>query len=280
MGWFDSMAAGAAKTAQAAQQQFPNSYGIDPNQTVMGVPIGQMLQQYNQSQQQQTNPWGATPATPNAVQSGSLAALGGGVGRNAPIYNPVQPPQSGPQPVPGMPPQQMMPQPPQQGNRIDPTTGQPLSDQDITNTQQRLAELQKDDWKYPVPFAGSNPNDPRTSEMNILSQRLYGSGAMPMPQMQKIGDVLGNRGSGQPINQPMGSLQSLGGGPIAATVGNALNGVGSSPNMSGPIGSVVSNAVNQAMVNLRGPDGSTKAVPQSDLAHWLSRGAQQIQGAF
>ncbi len=28
-----------------------------------------------------------------------------------------------------------------------------------------------------------------------------------------------------------------------------------------------------SMVNLRGPDGSMKAVPQSDLAHWLSKGA-------
>ncbi len=61
----------------------------------------------------------------------------------------------------------------------------------------------------------------------------------------------GNRGNGQPLNQPMGptglapfpgSLQSLGG------------------NQS-------------SMVNLRGPDGSMKAVPQNDLAHWLSKGA-------
>jgi hypothetical protein len=31
-----------------------------------------------------------------------------------------------------------------------------------------------------------------------------------------------------------------------------------------------------SMVNLRGPDGSMKAVPQSDLAHWLSKGAVQV----
>jgi hypothetical protein len=46
----------------------------------------------------------------------------------------------------------------------------------------------------------------------------------------------------------MGSLQSLGGGQL---------------NQSG-------------MVNLRGPDGSNKAVPQNDLAHWLSKGAVRV----
>jgi hypothetical protein len=44
-----------------------------------------------------------------------------------------------------------------------------------------------------------------------------------------------------------GSLQSLGGGM----------------NQSG-------------MVNLRGPDGSSQAVPQNDLAHWLSKGAVRV----
>jgi hypothetical protein len=68
----------------------------------------------------------------------------------------------------------------------------------------------------------------------------------------------GNRGSGQPINQPMsglpfqsmatGSLQSLGGGQLNAS----------------------------GMVNLRGTDGTTKAVPQQDLAHWLSKGAVRV----
>jgi hypothetical protein len=105
----------------------------------------------------------------------------------------------------------------------------------------------------------------------------------------------GNRGSGQPISQPnlgmadnpmapirqpgfvppdpsqmayttgQGSLQSLGGfGMDPAAVQRGAQG-------AAQIGQ---------MINLRGPDGSTKAVPQSDLAHWLSRGAQQIQGAF
>jgi hypothetical protein len=56
-------------------------------------------------------------------------------------------------------------------------------------------------------------------------------------------------GSGQPINQPMGSLQSLGGGQL---------------NQSG-------------MVTLRAPDGSqTKAVPADQVAHWLSRGAVRV----
>jgi hypothetical protein len=36
-------------------------------------------------------------------------------------------------------------------------------------------------------------------------------------------------------------------------------------------------ATNQSgMVNLRGPDGSMKAVPQSDMAHWLSKGAVRV----
>lgn len=61
-----------------------------------------------------------------------------------------------------------------------------------------------------------------------------------------------NRGGGQPLNQPMGSLQSLG--------------MGGSPSLSG------------SSVMLRGPDGSTQAVPQSDLAHWLSKGATMAMG--
>jgi hypothetical protein len=45
-----------------------------------------------------------------------------------------------------------------------------------------------------------------------------------------------------------GSLQSLGGGQLNAS----------------------------GMVNLRGTDGTTKAVPQQDLAHWLSKGAVRV----
>jgi hypothetical protein len=119
--------------------------------------------------------------------------------------------------------------------------------------------------------------------MNILEGRMSAWQAMPgnAPVYQPNGPIFGggkdstgmplisgdqgNRGSGQPINQPMtpqitpmgevlgpqagtGSLQSLGGGQL---------------NSSG-------------MVNLRGPDGSTKAVAQNDLAHWLSRGAVRV----
>jgi hypothetical protein len=202
------------KAAQSAQQQFPNSYGIDPNQTVMGVPIGQMLQQYNQSQQQQRNPWGATPATPNAVQSGSLAALGGGIGRRAPIYNPVQPPQNGPQPVPGMPPRQ-----------FDPNMGQTV--------------------------IGSEPWNPLT---------------------------VGNRGSGQPINQPMATDQ--GGWKQNWNPDGSAGPDNPDQNArTQPMGSLQSLGLNQSgMVNLRGPDGSMKAVPQSDMAHWLSKGAVRADG--
>jgi hypothetical protein len=260
-------------------------------------------------------------------QSGSLAALGGGVGRNAPIYNPVQPPQSGPQPVPGMLPQPMrdlMPgggqagtpgfdapwpntgfpggggfwnPPPNMRPIADNGNGGPMTQQDYDNTVKRYNELLPESQKYFRDFGPPDPNDPTRNEMNILAGRMAAWQAMPgnAPVYQPNGPIFGggkdstgmplisgdqgNRGSGQPINQPMGSLQALGGGPIAATVGNALNGVGSQPNMGGPIGATVSNALNQSgMVNLRGPDGSMKAIPQSDLAHWLSKGATMAMG--
>jgi hypothetical protein len=223
-------------------------------------------------------------------QGGSLAALGGGTGRNAPIYNPVQPPQSGPQPVPGMPPRPMrdliLPgggggfwnPPPNIGVQVDNGNGGPMTQQDYDNTVKRYNELLPESQKYFRDFGPPDPNDPTRNEMNILAGRMLAWQAMPgnAPVLQPMGNSegpggftghaqdpnfgqlgtigagpYGNRGSGQPLNQPMGSLQGLGGGM----------------NQSG-------------MVNLRGPDGSTKAVPQSDLAHWLSRGAQQIQGAF
>jgi hypothetical protein len=77
---------------------------------------------------------------------------------------------------------------------------------------------------------------------------MFTGGGKDSTGMPLISDGPGNRGSGQPINQPMGSLQSLGGGQL---------------NQSG-------------MVTLRGTDGTTKAIPQSDVAHWLSRGAVRV----
>jgi hypothetical protein len=165
-------------------------------------------------------------------QGGSLAALGGGTGRGAPIYNPA-----GPQPVPGMPPRPMRDLMP------DPTAPQ-----------------------------------------------------QPFRTFQDVIDG-GNRGSGQPINQPMGPPGSQG-GPLPADAGpmpqfgpygggydqnthqwvSNTQPVGIAPTGgTGSLQSLGGGQLNQSgMVNLRGPDGSTKAVSQNDLAHWLSKGAVRV----
>jgi hypothetical protein len=77
--------------------------------------------------------------------------------------------------------------------------------------------------------------------------------------------VLGNRGSGQPISQPMATSQPLpwDGSGGQSSMGGSLQSLGGGMNQSG-------------MVNLRGPDGSSQAVPQNDLAHWLSKGAVRV----
>jgi hypothetical protein len=105
----------------------------------------------------------------------------------------------------------------------------------------------------------------------------------------------GNRGSGQPINQPMNPNQ----GHVTPFAGpgwdynyDPTTGRGTQTNSRGQTtdynypasqlpnqGSLQSlgGGMNQSsMVNLRGPDGSSKAVPQTDLAHWLSRGAVRV----
>lgn len=138
---------------------------------------------------------------------------------------------NGPQPVPGQPPR-IWPNDPYQGGSATTMPMQP-----------------------PPPSMFFNPD----------GSPMFTGGGKDSTGMPLISDGPGNRGSGQPINQPMtpqitpmgevlgpqagtGSLQSLGGGQL---------------NSSG-------------MVNLRGPDGSTKAVAQNDLAHWLSRGAVRV----
>jgi hypothetical protein len=96
----------------------------------------------------------------------------------------------------------------------------------------------------------------------------------------------GGGGSGQPINQPMVPGSGLGGtwtpqdaarftqnsGPMPASGGGFI---------SQPMGSLQSlggGQLNQSgMVTLRAPDGSqTKAVPADQVAHWLSRGAVRV----
>jgi hypothetical protein len=99
--------------------------------------------------------------------------------------------------------------------------------------------------------------------------------------MPLISDGPGNRGSGQPINQPMGGNPNW---PTPTNGGINPQGVPklqpdgtySTPPM-GSLQSLGGGQLNQSgMVNLRGPDGSSKAVPQSDLAHWLSKGAVRV----
>ncbi len=189
---------------------------------------------------------------PGMLQSsGALAALGSG--------------QNSPQPVPGMPPKQFDPS--MGGGLFDPGWGMERGPQPPSQ------------FKLPT-----DPNDPRYQPGGDLyfdpSRSSEGPGGLTgRAQDPSYWQLGGNRGSGQPINQPMatdqggwrqnwnpdgtagpdnpdqnartqpmGSLQSLGGGQL---------------NSSG-------------MVNLRGPDGSMKAVPQSDMAHWISRGAVRV----
>jgi hypothetical protein len=141
---------------------------------------------------------------------------------------------------------------------------------------------------------GMNPNLPprdlETGGYNNPSQGHIIDGPSPFPMMPYPG---GNRGSGQPINQPLSPLL---GGPIqdnGAALGQATDqgpygqktpqqiqqylqqggyqGMGSLQSLGG-------GQLNQSgMVTLRAPDGSqTKAVPADQVAHWLSRGAVRV----
>jgi hypothetical protein len=82
------------------------------------------------------------------------------------------------------------------------------------------------------------------------------SDAGPMPQFGPYGG-----GYDQNTHQWVNNTQPVGFAPTGGS--GSLQSLGGGMNQSG-------------LVTLRGPDGSTKAVPQSDLAHWLSRGAQQV----
>jgi hypothetical protein len=190
---------------------------------------------------------------------------------------------NGPQPVPGQPPRMM--QPPLATSQPMPWdfSGGATTDQGMPGGENGRGPggpfYQPSPFKFP-----SDPNDPRYQPGGDLyfdpSRSSEGPGGLTGhaqdPGYWQLG---GNRGSGQPINQPnlgmadnptapvrqpgfvapdpsqmayttgMGSLQSLGGGQL---------------NQSG-------------MVTLRAPDGSqTKAVPADQVAHWLSRGAVRV----
>ncbi len=145
----------------------------------------------------------------------------------------------------------------------------------------------------PQPVPGMPPRDLETGGYNNPTQGHIIDGPSPFPMMPYPGgkDSTGmplitdnwnpdNRGSGQPINQPMSgfdpvtALRSGSGGSMLGAATNAAAGL--------PMGSLQSLGGGQlnasGMVNLRGPDGSMKAVPQSDLAHWLSKGATMAMG--
>jgi hypothetical protein len=190
-----------------------------------------------------------------------------------------------------------------------------MTQQDYDNTLKRYNELLPESQKYFRDFGPPDPNDPTRNEMNVLGQRLEAWQAMPGngavyrtmgggegpggftgqnqdPNFGQLGTIgagpYGNRGSGQPINQPMGiqigdnpnqpvnmgmspsqptsfplgSLQSLGGSIPGSTTMAANAG---DWNGQGTMGG--------GFVSLRGPDGSMKQVPADQLSHWLSRGA-------
>jgi hypothetical protein len=109
-----------------------------------------------------------------------------------------------------------------------------------------------------------------------------------------------NRGSGQPLSQPMGGYQAPGmatwtpaaGVPNGWQAGGIENPFGASGQQ--PLGSLQSlggsipgsppmaanagdwngqGTMGGGFVSLRGPDGSMKQVPADQLSHWLSRGA-------
>jgi hypothetical protein len=198
------------------------------------------------------------------------------------------------------------------GAGIDPSTGQPMTQQDYDNTLKRYNELLPESQKYFRDFGPPDPNDPTRNEMNVLGQRLEAWQAMPgnAPVYQTMGGgegpggftgqnqdpnfgqlstvgagPYGNRGSGQPISQPMGGYQAPGmatwtpaaGVPNGWQAGGIENPFGASGQQ--PLGSLQSlgGGMSQSgMVNLRGTDGTTQAVPQQDLAHWLSKGAVRI----
>jgi hypothetical protein len=127
------------------------------------------------------------------------------------------------------------------------------------------------DWDQHL--VGSRPGEPGFDPNKGFNQILYPGGQLPLGWQPNTGGMNPNQpdAGGMGIPPPVGiaptggtgSLQSLGGTGIPGMVQRGAQAITQS-----------------GMVNLRGPDGSTKAVPQSDLAHWLSRGAQQIQGAF
>ncbi len=200
------------------------------------------------------------------VGQGSLAALGSGVGRNAPIYNPVQPPQNGPQPVPGMPPRSF--DGPVIGTGF-PGPGQPPFDPNVVINGGWGSE-------GPGGFTG-HAQDPNFRPT-------------PIP-----GGPYGNRGSGQPLNQPMGggALAGLGmqvpvgGTPTSSQINAAwANMPGGQPTQSGYVDPSTLNSsiaggagLSQSdMVTMQGPDGTTKTMPRSEAAHWLSKGATMAMG--
>jgi hypothetical protein len=152
----------------------------------------------------------------------------------------------------------------------------------------------------------NNPNTPPMDKQDLFNRgqlngpqpdRTMGGGEGPGgftgqnqdPNFGQLGTIgagpYGNRGSGQPISQPMGGYQAPGmatwtpaaGVPNGWQAGGIENPFGASGQQ--PLGSLQSlgGGMSQSgMVNLRGTDGTTQAVPQQDLAHWLSKGAVRI----
>ncbi len=189
---------------------------------------------------------------PSAVGQGSLGILGGGMNdeslRKMGIYAPPMGstpswtdwPQNTPQPVPGMPPQWFDPNQTSEG---------------------------------PGGFTGHG-QDP-----NYWKLGQAGAG----PYVDRGASV--DESNRPPLNQPMGSLQSLGGGfPSLDQLGQTAAGLPANDFVNpANVSRIAQQAagfgagLNQSgMVNLRGPDGSMKAVPADQADHWLSKGAVRV----
>jgi hypothetical protein len=190
-------------------------------------------------------------------QTGSLSALGGGINQG-----------------------------------YDWTSGTPDPNQPIYHAGSDL-EMRQPGWNQgppqnspqPVPGQPPRPFDPSqgggqsTWDWRGVQDPRFGPGG--------VWDPGGNRGSGQPINQPVGGYQAPGmatwtpapGVPNGWQQGGIENPYGSAGQQpTGSLQSLGGGQLNQSgMVTLRAPDGSqTKAVPADQVAHWLSRGAVRV----
>jgi hypothetical protein len=207
--------------------------------------------------------------------------------------------QPSPQPVPGMPPQKFPGQQPSPDFPIA-SAGKMVNGSDpMWPGGPTWDQLKQQNGGYPMPSPQPwTPNEHWTDGGNSEGPGGF-TGQNQDPNFGQLGTIgagpYGNRGSGQPINQPVGggALAGLGmqvpvgGTPTSSQINAAwANMPGGQPPQSGYVdpSSLISRIAGGAglsqsdMVTLQGPDGTTKAVPRSEAAHWLSKGATMASG--